>query len=116
MSADRLSIDSPRPKALERRGAQMAARERQLSLRALYGSALPAKAALDAQILGRFQRLPGGATPSAMLGMQAVSGELDDCGLAEHFGGDFAVKEMGSGDLHGQMETQLRMRKDGRPL
>ena len=29
MSADRLSIDSPRPKALERRGAQMAARERQ---------------------------------------------------------------------------------------
>jgi len=40
----------------------------------LYGSAVPAKLSIEAQILGRFQRLPG--LHSSKLGLESLTGEV----------------------------------------
>ena len=111
-------VDTHPVQAAECRSAEMAQREDAVAKTALYGTALGAKAGLDKQILGRVQRLPGGATPSAMLGLQALNGELDELPMGDFFGGDFAVSERApQHTVHEQMEMQLGMtRKGGLPL
>ncbi|KAG9450103.1 hypothetical protein H6P81_010068 [Aristolochia fimbriata] len=51
-------------------------------LEANYGSAMPLRVHLDTQILSRFQRPPG-AIPSSRLGLEALSGSLDDNGFED---------------------------------
>ena len=46
--------------------------------RNVYGIAAPARASIEAQILSRFQRLPG--LPSSMLGLEAMTGDLEEFG------------------------------------
>ncbi|TXG57765.1 hypothetical protein EZV62_015594 [Acer yangbiense] len=51
-----------------------------------YGTAFPLKMDLDRQILSRFQR-PAGAIPSSMLGLEALTGSLDDFGFEDYLNG-----------------------------
>ncbi|CAL5325986.1 unnamed protein product [Camellia sinensis] len=48
-----------------------------------YGSAFPLKMDLDQQMLSRFQRPPG-PIPSSMLGLEALTGGLEDFGFEDY--------------------------------
>ncbi|KAF7130807.1 hypothetical protein RHSIM_Rhsim10G0064100 [Rhododendron simsii] len=48
-----------------------------------YGSAFPLKMDLDRQMLSRFQRPPG-QIPSSMLGLEALTGTLEDFGFEDY--------------------------------
>ncbi|KAG2451637.1 hypothetical protein HYH02_003417 [Chlamydomonas schloesseri] len=73
-------------------------------LRDLYGVAAPAKAQIEAQILGRFTRLPG-AGPSSMLGLESLTGELDEFKYESYLGLP-DMSTMPPVDLHSQMELK----------
>ncbi|CAN4082806.1 unnamed protein product [Withania somnifera] len=51
-----------------------------------YGSALPMKLELDRQILSRFQRPPG-AIPSSMVGLESLTGELENFAFEDYLNG-----------------------------
>jgi proteasome maturation protein len=71
----------------------------------LYGSAVPARMSIESQILGRVgQRLPG--LPSSRLGLESLTGELDEFGF-ESFLGLPEFSEEPPVDLHSQMEQRL---------
>lgn len=74
-------------------------------LRDLYGVAVPARMAIEAQILDRFQRLPG--LPSSKLGLEALTGTLDDFSFESYLGTE--PSELLPADLHAQMENKLRL-------
>ncbi|KAH9739454.1 hypothetical protein KPL71_019134 [Citrus sinensis] len=64
-------------------------REEEIKRRILvntYGTAFPMKMDFDRQILSRFQR-PTGAIPSSMLGLEAVTGSLEDFGFKHYLNG-----------------------------
>ncbi|BDA41886.1 probable proteasome maturation protein [Coccomyxa sp. Obi] len=75
-------------------------------LRNLYGSALPARMQLDRQILSKAGRLPG--MPSSHLGLQSLTGELDDFCFESYVG--FAEDSETPGpDMHSLMEAKHKM-------
>jgi proteasome maturation protein len=84
------------------------------SLRQLYGAALPARMQLDAQILGRFARLPGGP-PSSRLGLESLTGELDAFAFESYIGQPHEA-ETPPPDLHSQMEARLGLAQGTRPV
>ncbi|KAH7575984.1 hypothetical protein JRO89_XS02G0268600 [Xanthoceras sorbifolium] len=51
-----------------------------------YGTAFPLKMDMDRQILSRFQRPPG-AIASSMLGLESLTGRLDDFGFEDYLNG-----------------------------
>ncbi|XP_044506941.1 cyclin-B1-2-like isoform X2 [Mangifera indica] len=55
-----------------------------------YGTAFPLKMDLDRQILSRFQRPPG-EIPSSMLGLEALTGSLDDFGFEDYLNENFGL-------------------------
>merc|ERR1719189_2686741 len=64
--------------ALEKKAHAATAGERATHQRRAYGVAMPAREAIERQILGKIgasQRLPG--LPASFLGLQALTGELD---------------------------------------
>lgn len=83
-------------------------------LRQLYGAAVPAKVQIESQILSRFARLPG-AVPSSRLGLESVTGALDEFGFESYLGlpGD---SETAAPDLHSQMEARLGMGAATKPM
>ena len=83
-------------------------------LRHLYGTALPAKMQIEAQILGRFGRLPG-ALPSSQLGLEAMSGALDSFGFEAYLGQPQESTEAPA-DTHSQMEQRLGMAAGTKPV
>lgn len=83
-------------------------------LRQLYGVAAPAKAQIEAQILGRFARLPG-AGPSSKLGLESLSGELDTFGFESYLGRP-ADSEAPPADLHSQVEVRLGLAPATKPV
>mmetsp|Transcript_9495 Transcript_9495/g.24192 ORF Transcript_9495/g.24192 Transcript_9495/m.24192 type:complete len:137 (+) Transcript_9495:195-605(+) len=74
----------------------------------LYGAAVPAKLAIEQQILSRPGRLPG--IPSSKLGLASYTGALDEFSFEDYLG-DPANSEVEPVDLHGQMETRLGLGK-----
>ena len=98
-------------------------------LRNLYGSALPARMQLDQQILSRclprlmpssamllllldtdrcmhrVSRLPG--LPSSRLGLQSMTGDLDEFGFEAYLGMPEHSENPGA-DLHSAMEERLK--------
>ena len=70
----------------------------------LYGSAVPAKDAIERQILSRTGRLPG--LDSSRLGLDSLSGTLDEFSF-QHFLGQPSNSEVSPPDVHSQMETKL---------
>ncbi|XP_011622756.1 cyclin-B1-2 isoform X2 [Amborella trichopoda] len=75
-----------------------------------YGSALPLKMDLDMQILSRFQRLPG-PLPSSMLGLEALTGELDDIGFEDYLNDPRDSESFRPVDMHNGMEVRLGLAK-----
>ncbi|KAG6716256.1 hypothetical protein I3843_04G037500 [Carya illinoinensis] len=75
-----------------------------------YGSAFPLKLDLDKQILSRFQRPPG-AIPSSMLGLEAVTGGLDDFGFEDYLNDPRDSETFRPLDMHHGMEVRLGLSK-----
>lgn len=75
-------------------------------LQNVYGSALPAQLAIERQILGRVGRAPG--MHSSRLGLEAMTGELDEFGFDSYLGLP-AYSEESPVDMHSQMEAKLKM-------
>ncbi|KAJ0043105.1 hypothetical protein Pint_18828 [Pistacia integerrima] len=75
-----------------------------------YGTAFPLKMDLDRQILSRFQRPPG-AIPSSMLGLEALTGSLDDFGFEDYLNDPRESETFRPLDMHHGMEVRLGLSK-----
>ncbi|OWM84673.1 cyclin-B1-2 [Punica granatum] len=75
-----------------------------------YGTALPLKMDLDRQILSRFQRPPG-VIPSSMLGLEAMTGTLDDFGFEDYLNDPRDSETFRPLDMHHGMEVRLGLSK-----
>ncbi|KAL8137401.1 hypothetical protein V2J09_003402 [Rumex salicifolius] len=71
-----------------------------------YGSAFPLKMDLDRQILSRFQRPPGPVS-SSMLGLEAVTGSLDDIGFEDYLNDPRDSETLRVPNMHHGMEVRL---------
>ncbi|MCD7450695.1 hypothetical protein HAX54_008149 [Datura stramonium] len=71
-----------------------------------YGSALPMKLELDRQILSRFQRPPG-AIPSSMLGLESLTGGLEDFAFEDYLNDPKDSESFRPVDMHHGMEVRL---------
>uniref|UniRef100_A0A5B7BCL3 Putative cyclin-B1-2 n=1 Tax=Davidia involucrata TaxID=16924 RepID=A0A5B7BCL3_DAVIN len=71
-----------------------------------YGSAFPMKMDMDRQILSRFQRPPG-AVPSSMLGLEALTGDLEDFGFEDYLNDPRDSETLRPLDMHHGMEVHL---------
>ncbi|GMH14220.1 hypothetical protein Nepgr_016061 [Nepenthes gracilis] len=79
-------------------------------LASMYGTALPLKMDLDRQILSRFQRPPG-AIPSSMLGLDALTGSLDDITFEDYLIDPHDSEAFQKPDMHHGMEVRLGLSK-----
>lgn len=75
-------------------------------MRSVYGTALPARMALDRQILSRVQRLPG--LESSRLGLDAMSGRLDEFDFDSYLNRPADSEDIPT-DMHSLMEAQLKL-------
>ncbi|XP_077244005.1 cyclin-B1-2-like [Tasmannia lanceolata] len=75
-----------------------------------YGSAFPLKMNFDRQILSRFQRPPG-ALSSSMLGLEALTGSLDDFGFEDYLNDPRESETYRPADIHHGMEVRLGISK-----
>lgn len=75
------------------------------TMRDVYGLAFPAKLQIEAQILGKFHRLPG--IPSSRLGLESMTGSLDELEFENMVG--TGESEVPPPDLHSQMEAKLKL-------
>ncbi|OIW05587.1 hypothetical protein TanjilG_23373 [Lupinus angustifolius] len=76
----------------------------------LYGTAFPVKHELESQILSRFQRPPG-AIPSSMLGLEALTGDLDNFGFEDYLNDPRELEGFRPLDMHHGMEVRLGLSK-----
>ncbi len=83
-------------------------------LRDLYGVAIPAKLSIETQILARHKRLPGGL-PSSMLGLESLSGSLDQFDFTSYLGLP-QDSEVAPVDVHSVMEARLGLAPTTKPL
>ncbi|XP_024975971.1 cyclin-B1-2-like [Cynara cardunculus var. scolymus] len=75
-----------------------------------YGSAFSVKQELDRKILSRFQRPPG-LVPSSMLGLESLTGALDDFGFEDYFQGVHDTETTCIPDMHHGMEVRVGISK-----
>ncbi|VFQ66556.1 unnamed protein product [Cuscuta campestris] len=75
-----------------------------------YGFALPTRMEMDRQILSRFQR-PVGAIPSSMLGLEAMTGGLEDFGFEDYLNDPKESESARPANMHHGMEVRLGLSK-----
>ncbi|GLT34014.1 hypothetical protein SLA2020_085610 [Shorea laevis] len=75
-----------------------------------YGSAFPLKMDMDRQILSRFQRPPG-AIPSSMLGLEAMTGRLENFGFEDYLNDPQQSETFKPPNMHHGMEVRLGLSK-----
>ncbi|CDP02402.1 unnamed protein product [Coffea canephora] len=76
-----------------------------------YGSAFPLKMEFDREILSkRFQR-PAGAIPSSYLGLEAMTGSLEDFGFEDYLNDPRDSESFTPADMHHGMEVRLGISK-----
>lgn len=75
-----------------------------------YGSAFPLKMELDRKILSRVQRPPG-IIPSSRLGLEAMTGALEDFGVEDFLSDAHDIETFRLPDLHHGMEVHLGLSK-----
>ncbi|KAJ8631133.1 hypothetical protein MRB53_024456 [Persea americana] len=83
---------------------------KRMALASTYGSAFPLRMDFDRQILSRFQR-PAGALGSSMLGLEALTGSLDDFGFEDYLNDPHDSETFRPADLHHGMEVRLGVAK-----
>ncbi|KAB5520083.1 hypothetical protein DKX38_024402 [Salix brachista] len=59
---------------------------KRITLANAYGAAFPVQMGIERQMLSRFQRPPG-PIPSSMLGLEALTGSLEDFGFEDYLNG-----------------------------
>eukprot|EP00249_Psilotum_nudum_P001469 c13937_g1_i1 orf=156-593(+) len=79
-------------------------------LEKVYGSALPLKMDIEEQILSRFQRPPG-LLPSSMLGLESLTGALDEFGFGDFLNDPQQSESFVPVDMHHGMEIRLGLSK-----
>ncbi|KAJ3704240.1 hypothetical protein LUZ61_007945 [Rhynchospora tenuis] len=84
--------------------------QKKMGLALTYGSSFNLRRDLDAQILARFQRPPG-ALPSSMLGLEALTGALDDFGFEDYLNLPQNSESFRPADMHHGMEVRLGISK-----
>ncbi|XP_019165011.1 PREDICTED: cyclin-B1-2-like [Ipomoea nil] len=75
-----------------------------------YGLALPTKMELERRILSRFQRPPG-VIPSSMLGLEAMTGALEDFGFEDYLNDPKESETLRPASMHHGMEVRLGLSK-----
>ncbi|CAM6095040.1 unnamed protein product [Calypogeia fissa] len=75
-----------------------------------YGTAVPLHMQMEQQILSKFQRPPG-LLPSSMLGLESLTGALDEIGFEDSFGDPRESEAFVSVDMHHGMEVRLGLAK-----
>ncbi|XP_031491045.1 cyclin-B1-2-like isoform X2 [Nymphaea colorata] len=75
-----------------------------------YGSAFHLRMDLDKQILSRFQR-PSGVLPSSMVGLEALTGSLEDFGFEDYLNDPLESETFRPVDMHHGMEVRLGLSK-----
>eukprot|EP00252_Welwitschia_mirabilis_P016903 TRINITY_DN37651_c0_g1_i1.p1 TRINITY_DN37651_c0_g1~~TRINITY_DN37651_c0_g1_i1.p1 ORF type:complete len:144 (+),score=34.49 TRINITY_DN37651_c0_g1_i1:232-663(+) len=76
----------------------------------VYGSALPLKMEIEQQILSRFQR-PYGMLPSSMLGLESMTGALEEFGFEDYLNDPRDSETFVPPDMHHAMEVKLGLSK-----
>eukprot|EP01018_Ginkgo_biloba_P025136 Gb_21697 [translate_table: standard] len=75
-----------------------------------YGSAFPLKMDIERQILSRFQRPPG-ELPSSMLGIESLTGALDEFAIEDYLNDPCESETLVPADMHHGMEVHLGLSK-----
>ncbi|CAH9117689.1 unnamed protein product [Cuscuta europaea] len=75
-----------------------------------YGFSLPTRMELERWILSRFQR-PIGAIPSSMLGLEAMTGAVEDFGFEDYLNDPKESESVRPSNLHHGMEVRLGLSK-----
>lgn len=75
-----------------------------------YGSAFPLKMDIEQQILSRFQRPPG-ELPSSMLGLESLTGSLDEFSFEDYLNDPRESETFVPADMHHGMEVRLGLSK-----
>lgn len=88
----------------------MQAQTKRTLLERAYGSAFPMKMDIERQILTRFQRPPG-LIPSSMLGLESLTGELEEFGFQDFLNDPKDSDTFVPLDLHEGMEVRLGLSK-----
>lgn len=88
----------------------MQAQTKRTLLERAYGSAFPMKMDIERQILTRFQR-PTGLIPSSMLGLESLTGELDEFGFEDFLNDPKESDTFVPRDMHESMEVRLGLAK-----
>ncbi|XP_042493533.1 cyclin-B1-2-like [Macadamia integrifolia] len=101
--------DHPLQSAMKSTGITEKQMKRKI-LASTYGSAFPLKMDLDRQILSRFQRPPG-ALSSSMLGLEALTGSLDEFGFEDYHPDPRESETFLPVDMHHGMEVRLGLSK-----
>ena len=99
--------------AIQEQHSSRASASQAQMLRDLYGVAVPARHSIETQILDRFARLPG--LPSSKLGLEALTGELDEFRFESYLGLPENSEEP-SVDLHSAMEKKLGLAAGTKPM
>lgn len=95
---------------IQRTAKTYQAQTKRTLLEKAYGSALPMKMDIERQILSRFQRPPG-LLPSAMLGLESLTGELDEFGFEDFLNNPSESETFIPLDMHQGMEVRLGLSK-----
>eukprot|EP00271_Cylindrocystis_brebissonii_P008988 TRINITY_DN23556_c0_g1_i1.p1 TRINITY_DN23556_c0_g1~~TRINITY_DN23556_c0_g1_i1.p1 ORF type:complete len:146 (-),score=29.87 TRINITY_DN23556_c0_g1_i1:496-933(-) len=91
--------------------AAMHADMQKLVMERLYGTTFTAQRSIERQILSRCQRLPG--IPSSMIGLESLTGELDDFGFGDYLGCPMNDEVGDRMDMHSIMEARLGLSQQG---
>lgn len=95
---------------IQRTSKSMQAQTKRTLLERAYGSAFPMKMDIERQILTRFQR-PTGLIPSSMLGLESLTGELDEFGFEDFLNDPKESDTFVPQDMHESMEVRLGLSK-----
>ncbi|KAG5244343.1 PROTEASOME MATURATION PROTEIN UMP1 [Salix viminalis] len=83
---------------------------KRITLANAYGAAFPVQMGIERQMLSRFQRPPG-PIPSSMLGLEALTGSLEDFGFEDYLNDPRESETFRPVDMHSGMEVRLGMSK-----
>ncbi|KAH8483394.1 hypothetical protein POPTR_017G111900v4 [Populus trichocarpa] len=83
---------------------------KRITLANVYGAAFPVQMGIERQMLSRFQR-PQGPIPSSMLGLEALTGSLEDFGFEDYLNDPRESETFRPVDMHSGMEVRLGLSK-----
>ncbi|XP_011019756.1 PREDICTED: cyclin-B1-2-like [Populus euphratica] len=83
---------------------------KRITLANAYGAAFLVQMGIERQMLSRFRRPPG-PIPSSMLGLEALTGSLEDFGFEDYLNDPRESETLRPVDMHSGMEVRLGISK-----